>query len=118
MGPLNYNINLSQSALEQFLKGGSVNLFSVEAKDDIPLADSDETIPIFSLGVPDIAGAEIDATFGFHASLHYDLGCGFDTSQGFYSTQEPLPTQRLAWIAGSPLDCKGKWKYSDFRSPK
>ena len=40
-------------------------------------------MPIFSFGVPDIASAEIDATFGLHASLDYHVGFGID-SHGVY----------------------------------
>ena len=63
----------------------------MEAFDDVDLIDEDMTIPIFSLGVPDIASLELDATFGIHASFDYDIGFGLD-GHGFYA------------LAGTPTD--------------
>ncbi len=55
------------------------------------LIDQNITIPIYSIGVPDIASVELDATFGIHASLDYNLGFGLD-GHGFYA------------LAGTPTD--------------
>ena len=43
------------------------------------------------IGVPDIASVELDATFGIHASLDYNVGFGLD-GHGFYA------------LAGTPSD--------------
>ncbi len=77
-------VNVTQTTIDEFLKGQQVSLVSWEAKNSVSLVDEDYTIPIYSLGVPDIASVDIDATFGIHADLRYDLGFGLD-GHGFYA---------------------------------
>ncbi len=77
------NVNVTPTTIDQFLHGKNVNLVSWTASGNVDLADFNLTVPIFSIGVPGIASAEIDATFGLHATLHYDLGFGLDTN-GFW----------------------------------
>ncbi len=78
--------------VQNLIQGKPVDLISwLTGRQSISLANENFTVPIFSLGVPDIISAEIDATFGVHASLNYDVGFGIDTN-GF-------------WIkAGTPSD--------------
>ena len=76
-------VNVTPTTINQFLNGQNVNLFSWQASRDVTLVDENQTDPIYSLGVPDIASAEIDATFGIEAKLHYDIGFGLD-SDGFW----------------------------------
>ncbi len=71
-------VNVTPDTIDQFLHGVAVSLVSWEASGDLSLIDKDLTIPLFSVGVPDIASAEIDATLGLHAALHYDVGFGLD----------------------------------------
>ncbi|HUY31344.1 MAG TPA: hypothetical protein VMV69_01080 [Pirellulales bacterium] len=77
-------VNVTPTTIDQFLHGQQVSLISWEASNDVSLLDESITVPVFALGVPDIASAEIDATFGIHASLHYDIGFGLD-GHGFYA---------------------------------
>ncbi|HEX4606950.1 MAG TPA: calcium-binding protein, partial [Urbifossiella sp.] len=84
-------VNVTPDTVDQFLKGKPVDLISWRASDDISLIDEDVTVPILSFGIPDIASAEVDATFGIHASLHYNIGFGLD-GHGFYA------------VAGTPAD--------------
>ena len=84
-------VNVTQATIDEFLRGQQVSLVSWQASGDVTLANDNLTIPIFSLGVPDIASLDIDATFGIHASLHYDVGFGLD-GHGFYA------------LAGTPTD--------------
>ncbi len=76
-------VNVTPSTIEQLITGQMVNLVSWEASDDITLADYNFVVPIYSFGIPGIASAEIDATFGLNASLHYHVGFGVDTN-GMY----------------------------------
>ncbi len=76
-------LNVTPATIDQFLHGQTVNLVSWQASGDESLINEDLTIPIFSLGVPDIASVELDATFGLHASLTYDIGFGLD-GHGFW----------------------------------
>jgi Ca2+-binding RTX toxin-like protein len=69
--------------VNKLIQGQHVDLLSWTKSNSISLANYNLTIPIFSIGVPDIASAEIDATFGLKASLNYDVGFGVDTS-GFW----------------------------------
>jgi Ca2+-binding RTX toxin-like protein len=71
-------VNVTTASIQQFLAGQPVNLVSWEASGDFDLIDQNITVPIFSLGVPDIASVDIDATFSIDASLHYDFGFGLD----------------------------------------
>ena len=50
-------VNVTPATIDEFLHGQDVSLVSWEAFDDVDLIDEDMTIPIFSLGVPDIASA-------------------------------------------------------------
>ncbi len=79
--------NTSPAALatmiNNLLHGQYVDLVSWSKSGDVPLLDFSATIPIFSLGVPGIVSAEIDATFGADADLKYQLGFGLDTN-GFW----------------------------------
>ena len=84
-------VNVTPTTIDDFLRGQQVSLVSWQASADVTLANDNLTIPIFSLGVPDIASLDIDATFGIHASLHYDIGFGLD-GHGFYA------------LAGTPSD--------------
>ncbi len=81
-------LDITPQTIGEFLdpsstNGVPVNLLSWSSSGDVTLADSKFTVPIFSIGVPDIASAEIDATFGLSATLDYHIGFGVDTS-GMY----------------------------------
>ena len=81
------NVNVTPTTIDEFLKGQDVSLVSWRIDSPvggIQLINTNETIPIFSVGVPDIASVELDATFGIHASLAYHLGFGLD-GHGFYA---------------------------------
>ncbi len=82
--------NTSPAALatmvNNLLNGQRVDLISWSTSGDIPLLDFNETIPVYSLGVPGIVSAEIDATFGASANLSYKAGFGVDTN-GFWIQQ-------------------------------
>jgi Ca2+-binding RTX toxin-like protein len=52
-------------------------------KKSVSLVNSSVDVPIFALGIPDIADVELDAHFGVDASLNYDLGFGID-NHGLY----------------------------------
>jgi Ca2+-binding RTX toxin-like protein len=69
----------------------------------IVLADETVDVPIFSLGIPDVASADINATFGISATLNYDVGFGVDTG-GFYvktgSQSDPTVGLSFAVTAG------------------
>ena len=84
-------VDVTQTTICQFLHGKDVSLISWHASGDVNLVDKDITVPILSLGVPDIASVELDATFGIHALLDYDIGFGLD-GHGFYA------------LAGTPTD--------------
>ncbi len=84
-------VNVTPTTIDQFLKGQGVSLVSWEASGDVNLLDQSITFPLAAIGVPDIVSAEIDATFGIHASLHYDVGFGLD-GHGAYA------------LAGTPTD--------------
>ncbi len=84
-------VDVTPTTIQEFLDGQDVSLVSWQTSGDVNLVDEDKTVPIFSLGVPDIASVELDATFGIHASLQYDIGFGLD-GHGFYA------------LAGSPTD--------------
>ena len=87
-------VNVTPTTIDEFLKGQEVSLVSWQTSSPpggIILVNQDMTVPIFSLGVPDIASVELDATFGIHASLDYNVGFGLD-GHGFYA------------LAGSPSD--------------
>ncbi len=64
--------------------GQAVDLISWQASGSVSLLDQHIDIPILSFGIPDIASAEVDATFGVDASLDYNIGFGLDTSGGLY----------------------------------
>jgi len=83
-------IDVSVATIEAFLNGQSTvngqpySLISwTTGPQSITLANIQQTIPIYSLGIPDIASAEIDATIGLNATLNYDVGFGLD-SNGFW----------------------------------
>ena len=69
--------------VNNLINGQPANIISWSDSGSVPLVDQHYTIPLFSLGVPDIASAEIDATFGVDATLNYNVGFGVD-SHGFY----------------------------------
>jgi Ca2+-binding RTX toxin-like protein len=77
-------VNVTPATIEDFIEGDDVSLISWESSGDVSLVDTEKAVPIFSLGIPDVASLDIDATFGFHASLHYDIGFGLDGG-GFYA---------------------------------
>jgi Ca2+-binding RTX toxin-like protein len=71
------------SMVSKLIAGNPVDLISWSASGDVNLVNYDFPIPLYSIGVPDIASVEIDATFGLDASLHYHVG--FDVnSDGLY----------------------------------
>ncbi len=77
--------HFTSTTIFDLLSGQSVDLFSWSTGEQtINLANYHFTIPIFSLGVPGVVSAEIDATFGVDAALNYDVGFGYNTKKGFY----------------------------------
>jgi Ca2+-binding RTX toxin-like protein len=84
LGPGTLTVNVTTSALDALIHGQPVDLLSwTTGRHTVPLIDRNITIPLYSFGVPDIASVDIDATFGLHASLNYDVGFGIDT-RGFW----------------------------------
>ena len=82
-------VNVTQATLTDFIHGipipGDGSLISWTDTGEFDLLDLDITIPVYGIGVPGIISAEIDATFGLHASLTYNIGFGLD-SNGFWIT--------------------------------
>jgi Ca2+-binding RTX toxin-like protein len=87
-------LNVTSTSIDDFLhglNGPNDTLVSWQSSGNVDLLNEDITVPIYSIGVPDIASVELDATFGIHASLQYDVGFGLD-GHGFYA------------LAGTPTD--------------
>jgi Ca2+-binding RTX toxin-like protein len=76
-------VNVTPTTIDEFLHGQPVDLISWEASGNVTLLDKKLNIPIFSLGVPDIASVDINATLRMNAALHYDVGFGLD-GHGFW----------------------------------
>ncbi len=81
------SVNVTPAAIQALLdpqSGQTVNLISwTTGPQSVSLVNSSVDVPIFALGIPDIADVELDAHFGVDASLNYDLGFGID-NHGFY----------------------------------
>ena len=99
VGPGTLSINLTTTTITELIEGKTsdaqghpIDLISwVTGPKSYSLIDINETVPVYSFGIPDIASMDVNATFGLHAALTYDVGLGIDT-HGF-------------WIkAGSPSD--------------
>ena len=86
-------IDATTQAISALIHGQYTNLITYTAAGTIPLLNINDTIPLYSLGVPGIASAEIDAVFGVNASMTYDISMGID-SDGFWihggSPSDPL----------------------------
>ena len=70
----------------------------------ISLVNINDTIPLYSFGIPDIASLNINATFGVQASIKYDVGLGLDTN-GFWikAGSQSDPTLALSFSATAGL---------------
>jgi Ca2+-binding RTX toxin-like protein len=81
-----------EGMVTRLINGQYVNLISwqppgtTDGIGSVSLVDWSQDIPIYSLGIPDIASLDIDATFKAQASLNYTFGMGFDT-RGFWLQQ-------------------------------
>jgi Ca2+-binding RTX toxin-like protein len=105
LGPGTLQINVTTQAIDALLHGQPVDLVSwTTGRQTVALADFNKTVPIYSFGIPDIASAEIDATFGLHASLNYDVGFGIDTNGFWIKAGSPAdPTLGLSFSATAGL---------------
>ncbi len=78
------------SMAQQLVQGSYTgDLFSWSASKSVSLTHVSYQIPIVSLGVPDVASAEIDANFSFDASLEYSIGFGINTRGFWFKTGNP-----------------------------
>ena len=93
--------------VNKLIHGQHVDLISwSKANPDLNLLNDSWTIPIFSLGVPDVASVELDALFSIRADLSYDVGMGIDTN-GFWIKAGSLqndPTIGLTFSANAGLE--------------
>ncbi len=106
LGPGTLSVNLTTSAITDLVEGKPADLISWETgPQSISLININETIPVFSFGIPDIASMDVDATFNLQASLNYDVGMGLDTHGFWIKAGSPSdPTLSLTFNASAGIE--------------
>ena len=90
LGPGTLSVDVTPQTLMELIRGQAVDLVQwTTGYQTVSLVNFQESIPILGIGIPDIASAEIDASFGINASLSYDFGFGIDTNGLYFDAYNP-----------------------------